>query len=264
MAIHFHKLIVKDVRQETKDCVSIAFEIPDDLKNDFKFRHGQNVTIKFYADEEIRRSYSICTSPVNTELRIAVKKVNSGAFSTFANVTLKKGDILDVMPPTGTFFTEVNQSNKKNYIFFAAGSGITPVISIIKTILYIEAESTITLIYGNKNVSSIIFKEELEALKDKHLSRFRLYHILSRERTDADINYGRIDTNKCQQLSKIVDFLSGDEIFICGPEQMIFAVKDFLENKGIAKKKIHFELFTTPARKNTKIYKTVNAWRRRK
>lgn len=259
MALHFHKLVVKDIRQETKDCVSIAFEIPADLKNDFQFRQGQNVTIKFNADEEIRRSYSICVSPIENELRIAVKKVHNGAFSTFANANLKKGDELDVMPPTGAFFTEVNASNKKTYLFFAAGSGITPVISIIKTILHTEPGSMVTLIYGNKTVSSIIFKENLQALKDKYINRFSLYHILSRERTESDINYGRIDANKCRQLSKLVDFLSADELFICGPEQMIFAIKDFLEKQGVSKKKIHLELFTTPATKRTKVYKTAHA-----
>ncbi|MEP7230551.1 MAG: 1,2-phenylacetyl-CoA epoxidase subunit PaaE [Ginsengibacter sp.] len=259
MALHFHKLIVKDIRRETKDCVSIAFEIPGELKNDFQFKQGQNVTIKFNAGEEIRRSYSICTSPLDNELRIAVKKVHNGTFSTFANVNLKKGNELDVMPPTGTFFTEVNASNKKAYVFFAAGSGITPVISIIKTILHIEPNSMVTLIYGNKTVSSIIFKEDLQALKDKHINRFSLYHILSRERTESDINYGRIDANKCLQLSKVINFLSADELFICGPEQMIFAVKDYLEKQGVSQKKIHFELFTTPATKRIKIYKTVNA-----
>ncbi len=259
MALHFHKLVVKDIRQETKDCVSIAFEIPADLENDFRFRQGQNVTIKFNADDEIRRSYSICTSPVENELRIAVKKVHNGTFSTFVNANIKKGDVLDVLPPTGTFFTEVNASNKKAYVFFAAGSGITPVISIIKTILYTEPRSMVTLIYGNKTVSSIIFKENLQALKDRHINRFRLYHILSRERTESDINYGRIDPDKCRQLSKLVDFLSADALFICGPEQMIFAVKDYLEKQGVSKKKIHFELFTTPTKKRTKIYKTVNA-----
>ena len=210
LSLHFHKLIVKDIRQETKDCVSIAFEIPPGLKDDFLFTHGQNVTIKFNAGEEVRRSYSICTSPMDNELRIAVKKVNNGVFSTFANAKLKKGDILDVMPPTGTFFTKVHPSNKKDYIFFAAGSGITPVISIIKTILNTEPASTVTLIYGNKNVSSVIFKEDIEALKDKYISRFRLYHILSRERTEAEINYVRIDTNKCQQLSKLINFYAAD------------------------------------------------------
>ncbi len=180
MAIHFHKLQVKDIIQETKDCVSVAFEIPGELKNDFLFRQGQNLTIKYNVDGEIRRSYSICSAPCDNELRIAVKKVHNGAFSTFANLYLRKGDILDVMPPTGNFFTEVNAANKKDYIFFAAGSGITPIISIIKTVLRIEQTSTVTLIYGNKNVSSIIFKEALEALKDKYLTRFRLYHIFSR------------------------------------------------------------------------------------
>ncbi len=258
MALHFHKLIVKDIRKETKDCVSVAFEIPEELKNDFRFIQGQNVTIKFAAEEEIRRSYSICTGPADNELRIAVKKVSNGVFSTFANEILKKGDVLDVMSPTGTFFTEVSPSNKKDYVLFAAGSGITPIISIIKTILYAEPASTVTLIFGNKNVSSIIFKEDLEALKDKHISRFRLYHILSRERTETEINYGRIDANKCQLLSKLIDFVAADEFFICGPEQMVFCVKDFLENKGISKSKIHFELFTTPARKHIKIYDGVN------
>ncbi len=258
MTLHFHKLVVKDIRQETKDCVSIAFEIPQDLENDFRFRQGQNVTIKFNTGEEMRRSYSICTSPIENELRIAVKKVHNGTFSTFANVNLKKGDVLDVMAPTGAFFTEVNASNKKTYVFFAAGSGITPVISIIKTILYTEPNSVVTLIYGNKTVSSIIFKEDLQALKDKYINRFSLYHILSRERTESEINYGRIDANKCLQLSKVVDFLSADDLFICGPEQMIFTVKDYLEKQGVLQKKIHFELFTTPARKRIKIYETVN------
>ncbi|MEP6583129.1 MAG: 1,2-phenylacetyl-CoA epoxidase subunit PaaE [Ginsengibacter sp.] len=258
MALHFHKLTVKEIRRETKDCVSLVFEIPVELKKDFQFRQGQNITIKFNADEEVRRSYSICASPIENELRVAIKKVHNGTFSTFANENLKQGDTLYVMPPTGAFFTEVTPANKKNYVAFAAGSGITPVISIIKTILFVEQASTFTLIYGNKNVASIIFKEELEALKDKYISRFRLYHILTRERTDAEINYGRIDINKCQQLSKLIDFAAVDEFFICGPEQMIFQVKDFLETERILKSKIHFELFTTPTRKHTKIYEPTN------
>lgn len=254
MAIHFHKLTVKDIRKETSDCVSVAFDIPQELKNDFIFKQGQNITIKFKTgEEEIRRSYSICSSPVENELRVAIKKVYDGMFSTFANEKLNKGDALEVLPPTGTFFTETNIANKKNYIFFAAGSGITPVISIIKTIFDTEKQSRVTLIYGNRNVSSVIFKEQLEALKDKHLQQFTLVYILSRERTEADINYGRIDTEKCKQLSKIIDYNSADEFFICGPEKMIFTVKDFLENIGIEKNKIHFELFTTPLRAITKI-----------
>ncbi len=254
MALHFHKLTVKDIRKETSDCVSISFDIPKDLENDFLFKQGQNITIKLIIDgEEIRRSYSICSSPFDNELRVAVKKVYDGAFSSFANQKLKKGDVLEVLPPTGSFFTEVNISNKKGYVFFAAGSGITPVISIIKTILLIEPESSVTLVYGNRNVSSIIFKEELEGLKDKYLQRFSIYYVLSRERTEAEINYGRIDAEKCQQFSRLIDFASVDEFFICGPEKMLFNIKDFLETHGVNKNKIHFELFTTPARKNIKI-----------
>ena len=258
MALHFHKLKVKNIREETSDCVSITFDIPVQLKNDFVFKQGQNITVKSTINgEEIRRSYSICSSPLDNELRIAVKKVTGGAFSSFANQKLKVGEVLDVLPPTGTFFTEVNILNKKNYVFFASGSGITPVISIIKTILLTEPKSYVTLIYGNKNVSSIIFKEQLEALKDKYLQRFRIYYVLSRERTEADINYGRIDAEKCRQFSKLIDFKSMDEFFICGPEGMIFTVKEFLENKGVEDNKIHFELFTTPTRKNIKAYSDV-------
>ena len=255
MALHFHKITIKDIRKETNDCVSIAFHIPDELKTDFIFKQGQNITIKSLINgEEIRRSYSICSSPFDDELRVAVKKVYDGAFSSFANQQLKKGDVLDVLPPTGAFFTEVNITNKKNYVFFAAGSGITPVISIIKTILLTERGSSVTLVYGNKNVSAIIFKENIEALKDKYLQRFRTFYVLSRERTDATINYGRIDAEKCHQFSGLIDFLSVDEFFICGPEGMIFAVKEFLQSKGVESNKIHFELFTTPNRKNIKIY----------
>ena len=257
MALHFHKLTVKDIRKETFDCVSVSFDIPNELKKDFLFTQGQNITIRSTLDgEEIRRSYSICTSPSDNELRIAVKKVPDGAFSSFANEKLKVGDILDIMPPIGNFFTEVNVSNTKSYVFFAAGSGITPVISVIKTILQVEPKSIVTLLYGNKNVSSIIFKETLEGLKDIYMKRLSIFHILSRERTDADINHGRIDAEKCRQFSNLVNFLSIDGFFICGPERMIFTVKDFLEEKGINKSKIHFELFTTP---NRKIKKTINS-----
>lgn len=254
MAIHFHKLSIKDIRRETSDCISIAFDIPSELQNDFLFKQGQNITIKSIINgEEIRRSYSICSSPLDNELRVGVKKVAGGAFSSFANDELKEEDILDVLPPTGTFFTEVNITNKKNYVFFAAGSGITPVISIIKTILLAEPASHVTLVFGNRNVSSIIFKEELEALKDKHLQRFRIYYVLSRERTEAEINFGRIDAEKCKQLSALIDYESTDEFFICGPEEMIFTVKRFLESNKVESSKIHFELFTTPVRKNVSI-----------
>lgn len=251
MAVHFHKLQIKEVKQETPDCVSIAFKVPDNLMNEFLFEQGQNITIKKAIDgEEVRRSYSICSAPFENELRVAVKKVEGGIFSSFANSILKAGDELEVMPPTGKFNTKLNAENKKQYLAFVAGSGITPVISIIKTTLQTEPQSSFTLVFGNRGRNSIIFFEELEGLKNKFLNRFNFINILSREKTDAPINFGRIDTEKLTALSKLIDYNNTDEFFICGPEEMIFSVKDFLENKNIDKKKIHFELFTTPGQKH--------------
>lgn len=256
MAVHFHSLKVKDIKKETPDCVSVAFEIPIELKAAFSFDHGQNITIKKTIDgEELRRSYSICTSPFENELRIAIKKVDGGKFSCFANDMLKVSDQLDVLPPTGRFNTKLNTENKKQYLAFAAGSGITPVISIIKTTLLAEPGSSFTLVFGNKGRNSIIFFEELEGLKNKYLNRFNFINILSREKTDAPINSGRINTEKLNELKKLVDYKSADDIFICGPEEMIFCVKDFLEGTGIDKKKIHFELFTTPGQKKSANHK---------
>lgn len=250
MAVHFHPLKVKDIRREAPDCVSIAFEVPENLKQEFCFEQGQNITIrKTIGGEELRRSYSICTAPFENELRIAVKKVDGGKFSSFANEELKLHDLLDVLPPTGKFNTKLNNDQEKNYLAFAAGSGITPVISIIKTTLQAEPKSRFTLVFGNKGRYSIIFFEELEGLKNKYLNRFNLINILSREKTDAPINSGRINTQKLDELNKLINYQAVDDIFICGPEEMIFCVRDYLEARNISSKKIHFELFTTPGQK---------------
>lgn len=248
MSIHFEQLSIKDIRKETSDCVSIAFEIPLHLKEQFQFTQGQYITLRTTIDgEEVRRSYSICSSPLDNELRVAVKKVPNGVFSTYANEHLQKGDFIDVMPPMGKFFVPLNPGNKKHYVGFAAGSGITPLLSIIKTTLLTEPGSQFTLIYGNQNRHSIIFRETLEALKNKYMDRFRLIHILSREQTDTDLNTGRIDAVKCNTLfEKIIDINNTDDFFLCGPEEMIFSVKKELENKQVDKQKIHFELFTSP------------------
>ncbi|MEO6456156.1 MAG: 1,2-phenylacetyl-CoA epoxidase subunit PaaE [Ginsengibacter sp.] len=260
MALHFHELTVKNIQRETSDSVSVSFEIPENLKNEFAFKQGQNITIKKIINgEELRRSYSICTSPLDNELKVGIKKAFNGLFSTYINTQLSIGDVLQVMPPSGMFYTELDPVNKKNYLAFAAGSGITPILSIIKTTLATECQSTFTLVYGNKNHLSIMFKDELNALKDKYIHRFSLHHILSREKVETDINYGRIDEKKCIQLMGLFKINLVDEFFICGPEKMIFCVKRFLENKGIDNRKIHFELFSTPTRQRTAInFNTIN------
>lgn len=249
--MHFHPLQVKKIQQETDDCVSIIFTVPDELKESFTFKQGQTLTVKKTLNgEELRRNYSICSSPHDGILKVAVKKVAGGAFSTWANDELKAGEQLDVMPPTGKFYTELSPAQKRNYVAFAAGSGITPILSIIKTTLLTEPQSSFTLVYGNRTKSSIIFKEELEALKDKFIDRFRVYHILSRERSDAAVNNGRIDVGKLDLLfGKLIDLKRSDEFFLCGPEEMIFCVKDYLLAHGVPQKHVHFELFTVPGQK---------------
>jgi len=247
MSIHFHPLKVKEVRRETADCVSIAFDIPANLQEAFQYTQGQSLTIRTeIAGQEVRRTYSICSSPLDGEWRVAVKKVEGGLFSSFANQELKAGDILEVMQPVGRFYAELDPENRKNYMAFAAGSGITPVLSIIKTTLSKEPHSEFTLVYGNRNRSSIIFFEELEALKNQFMQRFNLVHVLSREKTDSAIHSGRIDAAKLNELQRLISWKEMDEFFLCGPEEMIFTVKDYLEANGIDKKKIHFELFTAP------------------
>ncbi|HEX4875451.1 MAG TPA: 1,2-phenylacetyl-CoA epoxidase subunit PaaE [Chitinophagaceae bacterium] len=250
MSIHFHPIPVKEVRKETHDCVSVLFDVPESLQEEFAFVQGQSLTLRAKINgHEVRRTYSICSSPLEKQLRVAIKKVKGGVFSGYANDRLKKGDVIELMPPVGKFNSELNPAQSKNYLAFAAGSGITPVISLIKTTLATEPGSSFTLIYGNKNRSSIIFSEELEALKNRYMSRFNLIHVLSREKTDTAINFGRINTEKLNELAPLVDYTMMDEFFLCGPEEMIFCVKDYLEVKNIDKKKIHFELFNSPGQK---------------
>jgi ring-1,2-phenylacetyl-CoA epoxidase subunit PaaE len=248
VATHFRTLKIKEIRRETADCVSVSFELPPSLQEEFRFTQGQNITIRSTIHgEQIRRSYSICSSPLDQELRIAIKKVDGGRFSSFANSQLREGNTLELLPPTGNFFTELNPANQKNYVAFAAGSGITPVISIIKTTLATEPHSRFFLIYGNRNKQSIIFKESLQGLKDRYMDRLGIHFLLSREKTDATINQGRIDPKKCEELfEKMPTLKKADEFFICGPESMIFSVKDWLGKNQMEAKKIHYELFSVP------------------
>ncbi len=251
MASHFHPIKIKSTRQETADCISIVFDIPENLKENFSYKQGQHLTLRTYINgEELRRNYSLCGSPLQDEWRIAIKKMEGGLFSIYANEKLKAGDTIDVLPPMGNFFTSVDPMHAQQYVAIAAGSGITPILSIIKTTLLIEPGSKFTLVYGNRDRSSIIFREDIEALKNKSIDRFCVYYIFSREKAEIPINQGRIDQEKCGIIfDRLINPHTIDEFFICGPAGMIQTVREYLDGKGIDKTKIHFELFTSSTQK---------------
>lgn len=257
MSLHFHRLTIKEVKRETAECVSLAFEIPTTLQDSFRFTQGQNLVLKATLNgQEVRRNYSICSSPLDHELRIAIKKIKGGIFSTYANEHLHAGDSLEVMPPTGKFFTPLDPTQHKNYLALAAGSGITPLLSIIKTTLATEPNSRFTLVYGNRTRHSIIFFEQLEALKNQYMNRFKLIHVLSREKTDSTLNFGRIDQEKLEELSKLIPYQQLDDVFLCGPREMIDTAMDFLQAKGLDKKKLHAELFNAGTGSHTAVSKS--------
>ncbi len=242
----FHSLQVNDVRKETSDTVSVSFSIPEELSKDYHFIPGQYITLKTIINgEDVRRAYSICSAPYENELRVAIKKVPNGVFSTYANTLLKAGDVLEVMTPNGHFHSQYKPENHKNYVGFAAGSGITPLLSIIKHVLYTEKESVFTLFYGNREVDSVIFGKQLDDLKNIYPSRFSVQYLFSQENYGTDIFYGRINSEKLAIWEKgLFEVAQTDEYFMCGPEAMINEVKSFLSEHNVADEKIHFELFT--------------------
>jgi ring-1,2-phenylacetyl-CoA epoxidase subunit PaaE len=244
---HSYPIKIKEVRRETDQCVSIALEIPEDQKELFRYTPGQYINlIKNVDGEELHRSYSLCSSPVEQEWRVAVKQIEGGAFSTYANKKLKAGDIIEVMPPNGKFTSEIKTGQAKSYLFLAAGSGITPIISLVKTILKTEKLSQICLIYGNQKTDQIIFLEELMGLKNLFIGRLSLYFILSRELMEEPYFNGRICREKLELFkSKLYEPNDVDEAFICGPEEMILETRATLEEQGIALQRIHVELFGT-------------------
>jgi len=243
MSTQFYKLKIKEVKKETSDTVSISFEIPSDLKDKFTFKPGQYLTLRTTIDgEEVRRAYSLSTSPDENEWRVAIKQIKNGKFSTFAQ-SLKAGDEIEVMAPTGNF--TVNSTEPKNYVLFAAGSGITPIISIAKYLVKANDANQVTLFYGNKSEDETIYKAELDELANNN-DHIKVVYIYSRQEVNNSLLKGRIDEEKIEGLYN--EYLSNqtiNEIFACGPEEMIFAAKDFFVSKGIDEKHIHFELFNT-------------------
>ncbi len=244
----FHPLTVIDVRRETSQCVSVAFEVPAGLEALFTFLPGQYLTLRAKIDgEDLRRSYSICSQAGSGELRVAIKEVEGGVFSSWVNQHMKKGDVLDVMPPAGQFTAEPVTGRRRHYLLVAAGSGITPVISIARSVLAIEKESEVTLLYGNRWFNSIIFRDSLEDLKDKYLGRFRLFHILSSEPNEINLYHGRIDREKLEGFAaSFVDMSAVNDVYVCGPEPIIHCVRAFALDKGLQPSQIHFELFSSP------------------
>jgi ring-1,2-phenylacetyl-CoA epoxidase subunit PaaE len=246
MSTHFHALSVKNIQKETADTVTVSFEVPPILTGEYRFEAGQYLTLKKDIDgEDVRRSYSICAAPHENELTVAVKAIENGVFSNFIKNDLKIGDSLEVMPPMGNFKVQPDANKSVNHVFYAAGSGITPVISMVKTLLKDEPKSKVHLFYGNKSTADTIFKAELDALATEN-ENFDLVYFLSREDTGNPTTNGRIDQETCASIFNT--YLNGadvDGVYACGPEQMIMCVKDFYLNKGMDKSKIHFELFTT-------------------
>jgi ring-1,2-phenylacetyl-CoA epoxidase subunit PaaE len=246
----FHALRVADVRRETEDTVSVAFTVPDELAAAYEFAPGQHVAIRMPGPdgEEVRRSYSICSGLDDGELRVAVKNIAGGVVGVHANERLKPGDVLDVLTPAGRFTTALDPVHEKSYLGVAAGSGITPVISLIRSVLAREPRSRFTLVYGNRGPTTVIFREELEDLKDRYLDRLQIIHVFSREQQHAPLLNGRIDAAKLTALAEhLLDIPSYDEAFICGPEPMTLATRDALVGLGMEPTHVHLELFGSHA-----------------
>lgn len=240
----FHQLTVTDVQKTIRDAVVVSLR---PLDGDFDFIQGQYLTFRQDFDgTEVRRSYSICSGKDDAVLQVGIKKVDGGAFSTWANDTLTAGMILEAMEPMGSFHTPITPETGKNYLGFAGGSGVTPVLSILKTVLAREADSTFTLVYANRGVNTIMFREELEDLKNRFMQRLTLIHILESDAQDIDLFTGRIDGDKCNALFEHwINIQSIDTAFICGPEPMMLAIAASLRDHGLSEEQIKFELFAS-------------------
>ncbi len=247
----FHTLTVSDITKETADCVSVCFQVPENLKKEYTFIQGQYLTLRMMVNgKEIRRSYSICTSPVSdTELRVAVKRVQNGKGSNYINNLVKVGDKMDVMIPMGNFFSKMDASNKKHYVLFAGGSGITPILSILKTVLASEPNSRITLFYGNNDEASIIFNKLISDLSVKYPERLKVVHILNAAPANHPLLHtGLMTKEKVMSLiENYVGLNETNEFFVCGPIVMMDNVRDTLNSLKIKEEVVHIEYFTAPA-----------------
>jgi len=243
---NFYTLKIADVQPETETAIAVTFAVPAELEAKFNFIQGQFLTLRAMIDgEDVRRSYSICSGVNDGHMRVGIKRVKNGKFSNFANDTFKPGMEIEVMPPQGSFYTEVKADQSKNYMCIAAGSGITPMISILKTVLSTEADSKVTLIYGNRRSNSVMFKDELNFVKNRYMNRFKWINIMDYEDQGADLLNGRIDNAKGYALQKagLINIKEVDEAFICGPESMMSEVSRGFRLEGLTDDQIHYELF---------------------
>jgi ring-1,2-phenylacetyl-CoA epoxidase subunit PaaE len=241
----FHPLTIASIEPLTEDSVTITFDVPEELRADYVFSHGQHLTIRTeLAGDDVRRNYSICSPASSGVLRVAVKRLPGGAFSEHALEVLRPGDTLDVMTPSGRFFTDLDPAHRKHYVCVAAGSGITPVLSIIASTLEVEPQSTVSLVYANRTHRTVMFLEELEDLKDTYPERFQLIHVLSREPQEVELFSGRLDSDR---MGRILDHLmppdTVDEWFLCGPFDLVSDLRKLLLSEGVSKKAIHAEIF---------------------
>ena len=249
MSTRFYPLKVAEVRRETPEAVSIILEPPAEVRDAFRFEAGQHLTFRReFAGEDVRRNYSLCVAPSDGLLRIGVKQTTGGLFSTFVNTELKAGDVLEAMVPHGSFTWRFDPEATRRYLAFAGGSGITPILSLLKTTLELESRSRFTLLYGNRASTSIMFLEEIAALKDRYLDRLQVFHFLEEEAEEIELFNGRLDAGKCRDvLDALVDAERLDAVFLCGPEPMMQAAEAALVAKGVPADRIKVERFTTGA-----------------
>lgn len=259
MALKFHPLKIKNITQEIENAVSVEFEIPEELKDNFEYKHGQYVTIKIPLESEERRAYSICSSPEESDnITVAIKEKEDGFVSKYLNNEIKNGDVLEVMPPLGNFTIELDEDKSRNFIMFGGGSGITPLMSIIKTTLLKEPKTIINLFYSNTNEETIIFAEELELLKEKYPDNLKVFHFLSRPSENWTGETGRIDKEKTKYIfEKYIDKNQDNEYFLCGHQGMMNDIQEVLDEKNVDENRIHKESFTVELpdvtqKKNTK------------